>query len=268
MYRKDAAAEPYVRILLYGDPGSTKTRTLGTAAADPRTSPCLMIGAANNPLAIREYKSKPDILMLEELSDLNEPYRWLSDGQDPKDPFVEKWSLHPPYKSVVLDGITEVQRMSFHQVTGFKGGPGDIPNKVQRQHFGDVLSQMINFAKLYFDLADEGNPRPIHVFMSSLERTEDDTEYHKPLLWGQSGAEVGGYAYAVGRMVHRSVAPTKTLSIIESVTGVDTDNIISVALWKPSGKYVAKDQYGVLGDFMVDPSITKMLDLILGSDKN
>ena len=39
--------------------------------------------------------------------------------------------------------------------------------------------------------------------------------------------------------------------------------IVSVALFKPTGKYVAKDQYFRLGDYMVNPSIPKMLDLIM-----
>ncbi len=252
----DVGLESYLRILLYGKPGSTKTRTAASASLDERTSPVLLLNASGNPISIRDYDPMPDIIELEALKDVNAPYDWIRNGQDEDHAFCRKFGLNPPYKTLIVDQLTDLQRMSFAQVTGNKSmKPGDHPVRVQRQHFGSVLGQMVNFANLYFSL-------PIHVIMTCLEKTtvNDATGAvtYSPLLWGQSDTEVPGYAYVVARLMHRSVVPGKAVRIMEDVDS----NTVSVAFFIPSGTYLAKDQYGVLGQWMADPSIGKMVDLI------
>jgi len=257
----DPNVNPYLRAMFYGMPGSTKTRTVGTAAMDERTSPALMLSAAGNPLAIRDYKKLPVILEMEELNDFNDPYEWLSDGQ-PSDHKLGKQLLEKTdgelFKSVLVDGITEVQRYSFEEQRG-KVLPGSFPAKVDRQHFYNTLNLMVNFAKLYFSL-------PMHVFMTSLEKEQVNAKTGAvtmaPLLWGQSDVEVGAYAYVVGRLVHRAVMKKGLLTVLDDATG--DEEIVSVAIFKPTGTYVAKDQYYRLGNYMVNPTVTQMLDLILG----
>jgi hypothetical protein len=133
---------------------------------------------------------------------------------------------------------------------------------VERQHFGAVLAQMVNFARLFFGL-------PMHVIVTSLEKEERDeatgSVTYAPLLWGQSDTEVGGYAYVVARLVHRAALTPSILRVVEDPAQVKQgEKLTSVALFQPSGKYVAKDQYGCLGALMTDPSITKMMNLIAG----
>lgn len=260
MKRVNFDEELYLRLLLYGMPGSTKTRTACTAALDDRSYPCLHLNAKGNVLSIREYERKPDVIDMETMKDFNDPYNWLVRGQPEDHPFALKYELNPPYKCVIIDSITETQRMSFNDQVGHVG-PGDMPSRVNRQHFGNTLSQMINLSKLYFSL-----PK-IHVIMTSLERRDLNEATgaidSSPLLWGQSNSEVGGYAYAVGRMIHRASLPTHQLKVLEAVADKEEGTeFVSVALWRPSGSYVAKDQYGVLGEYMINPTITKILDAI------
>jgi hypothetical protein len=143
-------------------------------------------------------------------------------------------------------------------------GPGSFPAKVERQHFYNTLGQMVNLASLFFSL-------PMNVIMTALEEDKKDeqtgTIHYGPLLWGQSDKEVGAYAYIVARMIHRAALTdqvTKKL-LAETEDSIDKE-IVSVALFTPSGKYQAKDQWsgGKLGDFMVNPTVTKMLDAIGG----
>jgi len=249
---------------LYGDPGSTKTRTAATAAMDPRTAPALMIDIGGNPISIRDYKERPDVISIDALTDLNLIYAWIKGGQSVEamftqagkpTNFVEAMQLHPPYKTLIIDGVTDLQRFSFGQVTGNDAtGPGDLPNETKRPHFNAVLGQMVKIARLFYDL-------PMHVIMTALEHSDKDatTELitYRPLLLGQSASEVAGYAYVVGRMVHRTKVADKI--------GISEDSIgktaTSIALFKPSGKYVAKDQTGRLGAYMIDPTMTKIMDL-------
>lgn len=252
-----AENEPYAKILLYGQPGSTKTRTAGSAALDERTAPVLMIDIGGNPISIRDYKEQPDLLRLEALGDLNPVYDFLRRGQSPEHTLVKQFGLRPPYKTVIVDGVTDLQRYSFSLVTGnLKVGPGDIPAATQIQHYGSVLAQMTMFARLFFAL-------PMHVIITALEREDRDDGSgqisYRPLLLGQSAAEVSAYAYIVARMVHRGRLEARTLREMGDTIQASS---VAVALFSPGGKYYAKDQTGRLGNYMVDPTMTKMLDLI------
>lgn len=252
---------PYVKVLFYGQPGSGKTRTVGTASLDERTSPCLMIDVSGNPVSIRDYEPLPDIISISKLSEFNPIYEWLATGQPEDNQLVSDFELSPPYKSLVVDGITEVQRMSFRTVIGTTAvGPGSIPASAEIQHFNKVLGQMVTFANLFFSL-------PMHVFMTSLERENQDQMTgaitYKPLLWGQSSGEVPAYAFTVGRLIHRAKLDGRMKRAIEITEDPVGEDISTVAFFMPSGKFMAKDQTGTLGQFMVDPTVTKMLDLIM-----
>lgn len=246
-----------LKALFYGDPGSTKTRTSATAALDPRTAPVLMLNSGGNPVSLNDYEILPDIVTVDSLEEYNPIYEWLAAGQPVDAKIVKTLELNPPYKTLVVDSITEVQRMSFNHVTGNKSkGPGDIPGRVERQHFGSVLAQMVYFARLFLSL-------DMHVILTSLERRLENQVTggvtHGPLIWGQSASEIAGYAYLVGRLVHRAKTEKKVLKVMGDSINNDT---VSVALFKPSGNYVAKDQYGMGVNYMADPTITKILDLI------
>jgi hypothetical protein len=260
---------PYIKALFYGQPGSTKTRTVATAAMDERLSPVLMLDSSGNPISIRNYPQLPDIVQIDSLTEYNPIYEWLAAGQPEEHGVPKSLDLHPPvpYKTVIIDGVTGVQRMSFSIVIGTtKAGPGTIQESAEFQHFNKVLAQMVTFAKLFYSLH-------MNVLITSLEREDVDeatkTIHYKPLLWGQSAGEVPGYAYLVSRLVHRARLENKDkmdleeahrLHIIEDSIGVGT---VSVALFRPTGKYIAKDQYGKCGPFMVNPTMTKILDKIL-----
>lgn len=252
---------PYVKMLFYGQPGSLKTRTVGTAALDERTFPCLWLDSGGNPVSIRDYDQLPDIISISKLDEYNPIYEWLSVGQPIDHQFVRDFELNPPYKSLVIDGITETQRMSFAKVIGnLKAGPGTIQASAEIQHFNKVLGQMVTFANLFYSL-------PMHVFMTSLERENQDQVTglitYKPLLWGQSAGEVPGYAYTVARMMHRAKMSNKEKRATAITEDPDGENVSGVAFFMPSGKFMAKDQTGSLPPFMFDPTVTKMLDLIM-----
>lgn len=262
--KKSAIDREHLKLLIYGIPGSTKTRTAASAALDPRTAPVLMLEMGGNPVALGDFAAVPDIIHIEEMQDFNPIYTWLAKGQPASDPLVKSMDLHPPYKTIIIDQLTAIQRMAFRKITNTPiGQPGTFLPRTEFQHFGSVLAMMINFATLFFDLPN------LHVIIVTLEREEKNeatgTITYKPLLWGQSEGEVSGIAYMVMRMVMREALSGKTLRMVEDSVDKHT---VSVGLLQQTGIYVAKDQYGTGLSYMADPSVGKLLDAIQASGGN
>ncbi len=267
MRRTIPQQEP-LKILFYGIPGSTKTRTAASAALDPRTSPVLYLESGGNVISIRDYNPQPDVIHIDALEDFNPIYEWLTNGQ-PECKFQKDFELRTGYKTLVIDQITDIQRMTMNKASGNMGtatSPGTIPQTMQIQHFNSTLAHMVKFATLFYGLKD------MHVIITCQEREDKDEQTglisYKPLLWGQSAGEVPGYAYLVSRLVHR--ARVNTDSKMKLAIGEQPESVTSVAFFMPSGKYVAKDQYGMHDEdggplnYMIDPSIPKLLDAIYG----
>ena len=261
--------DPFLRLLLYGLPGSTKTRTAATAAWDARTAPVLHFDIGGNTRSVDDYEKQPDRILIEAPKELNPFFNWLRRGQPEGDGVVKQFDLQPPYKTVIIDGITGFQRGIFASVTGNPDvAPADIPVKYERQHYGQVLRVMTNFAAHFYKLQ-------MHVIITALERSvlvgsidEGGYNYASPLLLGQSSTEVASEAYAVARMFH-----------IERLTALDRKDIrrattekakadglaavpdlISIADFRTTQFQFGKDQHLINVPRMVNPTITKMLD--------
>lgn len=257
----DFNADVRLKVLAYGVAGSAKTSFCASAQQDPRTAPALLIDVGGNSLSLRRLPQdqRPTTLMVSELSDLNLIYDYFAAGQKPNHPFLKATNLpHTVFKTLIFDGVTGLQRLSFEKVSGVQTkGPGDIPNQIERQHFNIVLAHMTRFASLFFSL-------PVHVLVTALERELEDTATGRisygPMLLGQSAGEVAGYAYIVMRMVHRLRLASETQKqAADKAVGPD-QQAVSVGLLAPNPAYVAKDQHGVNKSFLANPTVTQILD--------
>lgn len=245
----------YLRMMIYGQPGSGKSRLAATAAMDPRLAPCLMLESFGNPIAFRNYPQKPDVVTVRQMSDFNEPYDWLCSGQSPSHVFCQQNGLKPPYKTLIVDSLTEVQRFVTRRVTGVEKAmaPGDLTPALGRQGFGSLLGTMMNWAAFYVKL-------PMNVVLISHEAGLSETiQQIRPLLWGQSGNEIAGYCYIVGRLVKGTAGEAWWRK-----WGVDpfTDSTQNVLVFSETPKYYAKEQYGLSVDHICDPTMSKIADLI------
>jgi len=253
----------YLRLLLYGKPGSTKTRTSYSAALCDELYPTLVLESGGNPESTYDYERLPWIITLDKLEDMNAPYDWINTGCSPDHKFAKAFGFTEAPKCVIIDGITDVQRLSFGKLTGNMNiGPGDFGSSVTQRHFGTVLEQMTRMSKLFFKL-------PIHVIVTALEKNASDTSGNlvrvAPLIWGQSETEVSGYALAVGHLTHGSAVSGRVKSYLKSTKQVLGEDD-SVVKWSPDGVMQAKDQYGRLGKFMVSPTMRKIYDHIYSGD--
>lgn len=262
----DTKADVKLRVLAYGIPGSGKTTFCGTAALDPRTAPALHVDMGGNAMVLTTLSQTSTILTMDKLEDFNQMYDWLSKGQSPEHRFAKETGLGKDgikFKTFVFDGFTGLQRESFALATGSSSaGPGSIPDRIERPHFNAVLGHMVKFATYLYRL-------PMHVIATALERETSDQNgavtMYKPMLLGQAADEVAGYAYVVMRMVHRLKINPNQLKAAEQEFQQAEDvlgagQVVSVGLLAPSGRYVAKDQHGIKKPFLVNPSVTQMLD--------
>lgn len=249
-----------LRLLIYGKPGARKTTLAATAGLDERTAPVLWLDAGGNPISISRLKgARIDVLRIGAVSDLAAVYNWFAANQPAKDVFALENRLTPPYKTLVFDGITHIQRLSFDAITNSENvAPGLIPPKPEWAHYRSVLSQMIVIASKFYTL-------PINVIMTALEHPDQrflipgdqSTQfiYTEPMLSGQTVSELPGWALNVGHMM---IAASYDPRIVRAIKADDNDVIVQ---FKPTRYVDAKDQHR-LGDYIANPTITKFLDII------
>lgn len=265
MKRITETESAHLKLLLYGRPGSTKTRTAATAALDPRTAPVLHLDMGGNPLSIRDFEYKPDIVRLDKFSDLDAAYDFLTwmhannRGKVAIPKLVAELGLRTDYKTVIIDGVSELQRDAFMDETGNRGkGPGARLVARQIQHYGAVMAQLSYMAYLFYKL-------PMHVIITALEK-EDTTSsggvFYRPMLDGQAAGMVASYAYSVIRMVPISRLTKKQIDTLKDAGHVITKQDYGIAMLRPSNDYDAKDQSGIGSAYVIGPTMTRFLDAI------
>ncbi len=274
---------PLIRALFYGDSGSGKTRLIGSAMECAATSPLLVLNARGQPISLRAYDPRPLVLTIEKMTDFNVVWDWFmagqpthdwNPGQPPKTTVDEmcEYLYHLPhytspegvyregspskFKSIAIDSITQVQRISLDGVVGnAQKKPGDMPQQTQIQHWGRTLAQLTKLADLFYQL-------PVNVFINALTRHNEIkalgiTMYH-PFLWGQSALEVPSYAELVGRLVTVESLSTRKVQGLMQAEGM-TEEPFNVLLTRGGRNFIAKWQ-GVTDppEFVINPTIARI----------
>jgi len=270
MRLEDIGLLTFLKMFLYGDPGSGKTTVLGTALDDPRTTPLLWLNCGGNPESIRRRTNLPPILTIEATKDLGPVYSWLAKGQPLEHPFLVDnklvdWfmglprvegAVGGPVKCIVFDGWTEYQRIAVDEVAGnVKKFPGDTMNSIEIRHWGQALARLTKDVRLLYGLPN------LHTLFTCLEKQEQDQFTGQmswgPSLWGQAKNEVPAYSLLTARMVRRSKMPATDRKEFAS-------DAYSVLFVDQVGRFLAKDQYGGLPTHFEKPTITGILDAIGG----
>lgn len=262
-----------LRMLIYGKPGSGKTTLTASASLDPRLAPVLHIDAGGNPVSVAKTGAKPKIIRMTKLDDLNAIFGWLIDGQPENHPMVKQAGCVPGYKTIVLDGITRIQFMSFSVAMGnVKTPPGDMPTKPEWDIYNRVLLHLTNAFTQFYDLK-------MHVIVTALEDYDkqfydpdkarlkekelDYSDYYLqavPAIDGKSGTRVPGMAETVVRMAHKIKIEPSVISRLQKETSAKVK--YCVAQLQETRAAYAKDQHGFGVDYIADPNLTHMMDLL------
>lgn len=265
--------EMYQRWLIYGLAGSAKTSLAGSAELDERTSPALYIDAGGNPISLRRLEQRPHIIRMTRLADLNGIYDWLYKGQPSDHPMVTQGGCKPGYKTIILDGITRIQFMSFYVAMGNQDiPPGNMPSKPEWEHYQRVLLNMTNAFTQFYNLK-------MHVIVTALEDYERrfydpdksklaskevmDSDYYMqavPAIDGKSAERVPGMAELVVRMAHKERIEPVTLRKVEKQ--FERRVKYSVGQFQQTHIAYAKDQCNLGVDYMPDPTVTQIFDLL------
>lgn len=166
------------------------------------------------------------VVHVRELASLQKTYQWLNSGKH-------------PFRSVVIDSLTEAQKRAVDQIAGTAA--------MQTQDWGQLLRRMEGLVRSFRDLTMHPvKPLECIAFVcGSTQRDGDPTV--RPHLQGQMGRTL---PYYVDVVAHMTVA-------------VDGDGgIRRQAQFLPVGDVVAKDRTGRLGVSMDSPTIPRMLSAV------
>jgi hypothetical protein len=112
--RKPQAKLPYMNIMVYGDSGAGKTLLAGTAAFVKELSPVLFIDVEGGTHTLSHFADNSDIDVIPDPEDKGRTLKWTDIQKIYNDLFAGRH----PYKTVVIDSLTEMQKLAMNYVLG------------------------------------------------------------------------------------------------------------------------------------------------------
>lgn len=159
-----------INMLIYGPPGHGKTRFVGSAQDDPRTSPILVV-AFEKGIRTLSHRADIDVARVEEPADLNEIRDVLT---DPK----------CKYKSVAVDSLSEVYQLYLLKEIAdqARSRPNRREDVAEIQDYAHIAIVMRRLIRWYRDL-------PMVSIFTALAETRQDSTTNvistRPLCGGQ-----------------------------------------------------------------------------------
>ncbi len=149
-----------------------------------------------------------------------------------------------PFRSVVVDSLTEVQKRCLDNITGVEAA--------DQRAWGEVLRKMEGLVRAFRDLTiPNGVPTLDSVVFIAGSQVKDGIT--RPHLQGQLGNTLPYFVDAVGY-----------LYLAQNEDG----EIVRNLLVQPLGGFSAKDRTGKFGTKVTDPNVADMLSILRNSEEN
>ena len=169
----------YYNILIYGESGTGKTTLAGSADEVPSMRPVLFIDIEGGTESLKHSYPEVDTIRVTSWKEMQQVYNALYDGDH-------------PYKTVVLDSLTEIQKFSMYNIMTdlIQKRPDLDPDVPGMREWGKNLEQMRKMVRGFRDLE-------MHTIFTALNMSDKDQKTGlttmQPMLSGKLAKEVAAF---------------------------------------------------------------------------
>jgi hypothetical protein len=177
--RKVEERSSYFNILLYGDSGVGKTTLAGSADEVPSMRPVLFIDIEGGTESLRHSYPEVETVRVTSWQEMQNVYNALYEGNH-------------PYKTVVLDSLTEIQKFNMYNIMNdlAQKRPDLDPDVPGMREWGKNLEQIRRMVRGFRDL-------DMHTIFTALAKSDKDQKTGitttKPSLSGKMADEVAAF---------------------------------------------------------------------------
>lgn len=229
---------PTVNMLIYGESGAGKTTLAGSADDVPEMRKVLVLDIEGGTLSLKSRYPNVESVRIKSWQDMQNVYDELFKAQH-------------DYNTIIIDSLTEVQKMSMDQVMvnlimQHEERDPDVPGI---REWNINIEQTRKFVRAFRDL-------PVTTIFTALAKTDKNqftgSSRTKPSLSGKVADEVAGFLDIVVYLYTKEVDQEQRRILL---CGATQQN-------------VAKDRTDRLDQTIIDPSMTVIWNAIKGMNDN
>jgi len=237
----------WINILFYGEAGVGKTRLAGSASEVAECLPVLLIDVEAGSTSVAMYPGI-DIVRVTTYEELVEIYNDLKT--------IEAKEGNLPYKTIILDSITEMQKLGMEAVLkrtverAHERGDDKDPDQPDFGDWAKNANQTRRMIRAFRNL----ECHTIFTALAQVDSSRPTKPKAKPYLNGKMADEVAAFLDIVLYMYKKADDTTETVHRVLLSSGTD--------------EIIAKDRSDKLPSLIIDPTYKDIHNFIKGNLEN